>query len=782
MARADGRQSRLDRLKAGPRPERAAPQGSWVTWGSWMTRGSWVMSGIGLLLIGLTLHAQQNVPHAGYVYPAGARQGDTVEVVVGGQFLDGVSTAMLSGSGVHASVAEFVKPLTMGQVNKLRDQLQELMEKKKAAKTTWTADDDKTVADLRKKISTFIRPMTPALAENVRVEIKLDPDAPLGERELRLVTPTGVTNPIVFCVGQLPETSKPPAPVASDVQRPRQFRVPPPPPPGPADITLPTIINGQITPGGLDRYRFTAAKGQHLVIAAAVRELIPYISDAVPGWFQAALGLYDSTGKEVTYADHYGFHQDPVMLYEIPANGQYTLQIHDSIYRGREDFVYRIAAGELPYVTSIFPLGGKAGLRTAVELKGWNLPSTHVTQDAKGKATGVYPVSVTKGAFSSNPMPFAVDTLPEILDREPNNTVATAQRIKLPLIINGRIDKPGDADVFRLDGRAGEEIVAEVVARRLDSPLDSILKLTDARGKQIAMNDDFEDKGAGLITHQADSFIQVKLPATGTYYLSIGDTQRKGGTEYAYRLRVSHPQPDFQLRMTPSSVSARGGLAVPVTVYALRKDGFNGEIELKLKDAPAGFALSGAWIPGNQSSVRLTLTLPPKKMDGPVELHLEGRSKIEGKDAVRVGVPAEDMMQAFASHHLVNEDSWMVRVGPPARGRNVWKVMNDKPVQVPLDGQAAPVKVFLPLGRFAADVQLVLNDPPEGIVIGRVGVSENGVNIFLRANGKAKAGLAGNLIVDAFMETENPNNAAAPKKRTALGLLPAISFSVCDKL
>lgn len=221
---------------------------------------------------------------------------------------------------------------------------------------------------------------------------------------------------------------------------------------------------------------------------------------------------------------------------------------------------------------------------------------------------------------------------------------------------------------------------------------------------------------------------------------------------------------------------------MPVAVYALRKDGFNGEIELKLKDAPAGFALSGAWIPASQSSVRLTLTLPPKKMDGPVELHLEGRSKIEGKDAVRVGVPAEDMMQAFAYHHLVNEDSWMVRVGPPARGRNVWKVMNDKPVQVPLDGQAAPVKVFLPLGRFAADVQLVLNDPPEGIVIGKVGVSENGVNIFLRANGKAKAGLAGNLIVDAFMETENPNNAAAPKRRTALGLLPAISFNVCDKL
>ena len=32
-----------------------------------------------------------------------------------------------------------------------------------------------------------------------------------------------------------------------------------------------------------------------------------------------------------------------------------------AIYRGREDFVYRITIGELPFVTSIFPLGGRAG-------------------------------------------------------------------------------------------------------------------------------------------------------------------------------------------------------------------------------------------------------------------------------------------------------------------------------------------------------------------------------------------------------------------------------------
>ena len=69
--------------------------------------------------------------------------------------------------------------------------------------------------------------------------------------------------------------------------------------------------------------------------------------------------------------------------------------------------------------------------------------------------------------------------------------------MKLPVIINGRIDRPDDWDVFQFAGRAGETIVAEVTARRLDSPLDSVLKLTDAAGKVLAFNDDHEDPGPG---------------------------------------------------------------------------------------------------------------------------------------------------------------------------------------------------------------------------------------------------------------------------------------------
>ena len=64
------------------------------------------------------------------------------------------------------------------------------------------------------------------------------------------------------------------------------------------------MLNSQIMPGEVDRYRFPARKGQQLVFVTCARALIPYLADAVPGWFQATLTLFDSDGKEVAYSDH----------------------------------------------------------------------------------------------------------------------------------------------------------------------------------------------------------------------------------------------------------------------------------------------------------------------------------------------------------------------------------------------------------------------------------------------------------------------------------------------
>ena len=68
----------------------------------------------------------------------------------------------------------------------------------------------------------------------------------------------------------------------------------------------------------------------------------------MPGWFQAVLTLYDARATSWPTPTTYRFHPDPVLYCEIPGDGQYMLEIRDSLYRGREDFVYRIAVGRVP--------------------------------------------------------------------------------------------------------------------------------------------------------------------------------------------------------------------------------------------------------------------------------------------------------------------------------------------------------------------------------------------------------------------------------------------------
>jgi hypothetical protein len=755
---------------------------------------------LGLLAFTPAALAQPSSPHIGYVYPAGGRQGAVFQVAVGGQFLNNATNAFISGPGVQSVVVDYSRPMTQKEFNDLREKLQELQQKRTAANrrgrggqagaqsgtnVVWTAADERMFAEMRQKMFLLApkRNANPAIGETVTVRVTLAPDAEPGERELKLATPTGLSNPLRFCVGQLVEYNKQGSKLSADSETLRQRRLnneQKAVAPTEMNITLPAIVNGQTLPGGVDRYRFQAHQGMGLVVMAAARELIPYLPDAVPGWFQAALALYDAKGHELEHADHYVFHPDPVLHYEIPKDGEYIVEIRDSIYRGREDFVYRITLGELPYVTSIFPLGGPAGAQTTVELRGWNLPVTTLTQTHA--EPGVYPLSVRKEDRVSNRVPFAVDTLPECFEKEPNDSIATAQRVTLPIIVNGRVDKPGDWDVFRFEGRAGDTIVAEVYARRLDSPLDSVLKLTDASGKQLAFNDDHEDKGAGLDTHYADSYLTATLPADGAFYIHLGDAQHQGGPEFAYRLRISSPRPDFALRVVPSSLSVRGGASVPLTVYALRRDGFTNEIALSLQDAPAGFKLNGAKVPAGQDQVRLTLLAPAAPTEKPLTLSLEGRAIIQGHAVVHLAVPAEDMMQAFLYRHLVPANELDVAVSGRFMNRMSLKILSATPVRIPAGGTAR-VRLSAPSGAFANRFKLELSEPPEGITLGKLSPISEGAEIELCSDAaKAKPGLKGNLIVDIFpgqaLAAATKNKKQGNQRRAAVGTLPAIPFEI----
>ena len=222
----------------------------------------------------------------------------------------------------------------------------------------------------------------------------------------------------------------------------------------------------------------------------------------------------------------------------------------------------------------------------------------------------------------------------------------------------------------------------------------------------------------------------------------------------------------------------------------MRRDGFTGDITLALKNAPAGFLLSGACIPAGQDKVRLTLTVPASRMGAPLKLYLEGVSTFNGREVRHMGIPSVDMTQAFEYHHLVPSNDWMIRI-EASRGRDVefaptaqWKLLVDQPVKLPAGG-TVPVKAFVPLGHLRGEIRAALSEPPEGITIQDASPVPNGIAFTLRADpAKVKPGLRGNLMVDAFLERAvDPSRPSQPKSRrsgthVALGPLPAISFEI----
>ena len=68
--------------------------------------------------------------------------------------------------------------------------------------------------------------------------------------------------------------------------------------------------------------------------------------------------------------------------------------------------------------------------------------------------------------------PFIVGDLPEFIEEEPNSVSAEAQRIELPVTINGQIAGESDLDYFRFDANAGDVVRVDVAAARLGSALD----------------------------------------------------------------------------------------------------------------------------------------------------------------------------------------------------------------------------------------------------------------------------------------------------------------------
>ena len=485
-------------------------------------------------LFGVSAAFAQPVPKLTAISPEWIQRGTTLQVVFTGENLGSVTNFIFSGEpGLSATN---VPPPT-------------------PAKSVVTIESD---------LGGISRVDTPPPKDEKRLvaSVTASADATMTIREVRVVTPTGVSNPLLINVGHLPEVAeKEPNNTIEQAQV----------------ILLPAAISGVISASAQsDYYRFKATKGQELVFEVdASRRGSP---------LDSSLSLLNSAGKELARNEDYNG-LDSFVAFAVPDDGEYILQLRDFRYQGAANYTYRLYAGALPYVDSFFPLGGQRGKQVEVALKGRNLAgtTTMVLNLAPKAPLGRQEIRAHTPNGYSNLRPFDVSDLPDFLETEPNNTIEKANVVSIPIVINGRIAPEKDIDRFKFKSDKDQKLVCDVVANRFGSKLDSLLTLTDAAGALIAQNDD---------AVMADARIEFDAKKDVDYILSLRDLTERGGEEFGYRLSIRAPaaaaEAGFEVRFSPDTLRVSRGSHSRIRCEVTPLAGFSGPVRLAFEELPPG--------------------------------------------------------------------------------------------------------------------------------------------------------------------------------------------------
>jgi hypothetical protein len=217
-----------------------------------------------------------------------------------------------------------------------------------------------------------------------------------------------------------------------------------------------------------------------------------------------------------------------------------------------------------------------------------------------------------------------VDPTPEV---EPNDDVRAAQPLRESRLVAGRIDRPGDADRFSFAVRKDERVRAVVRSAELGFPLDAVVTICDAGGKELARADD----DSAL----RDPNVEWTAPADGTYVVGVSDLNRAGGSDYVYLLELRRGVPDFRATVAAHSFKVGEGKPAEVKVNVTRQNGYSSPLGVIATGLPEGVTATSLEVPAGGGAVTVTLTASPAAKPGGQPFRISVVSLEEASPAVK---------------------------------------------------------------------------------------------------------------------------------------------------
>lgn len=563
-----------------------------------LTKQSFLVLSVFFLTIGIA--AAQVQPTLTEVFPQGGQQGRSVEVTITGTNLGKATAVWFSGRGITAEVKE-----KTGQAAVLFNG---------AGVSGRVPTDAQLVASLT-----------------------IAADAPLGIQQIRVVTPYGVSNAGSFVVGNLREIVE----VETEESSLETDW-----------LALPLTINGTIISiDDEDSFTFQLKKDARLICEVTAQR--------IGSLLDSYLILRDANGTKVADSG-LGDGLDAVLDYTVLETGKYTLHIRDIRYKGGDGYGYRLSIGELPYLETIFPLGGRRGTENTIAVTGANLETVESIQVSIGAETPAGEQSLrvqTPSGLATNARPFSIGNWTEMVEVEPNNSLGNATAVTTPITLNGKIDKSGDVDWFSFEIEKPQLLVFEVEALKLSSKLDALLTLYGP-GKPMGTSVDMawsDDKEQVLMVNDdattgADARIDWNFEKPGEYSVAIRDLNNQGGGTYPYRLNIRPLEPDCELKVIvldnrniPSPMDnprVNRGSSVTMQVDVVRLDQFKGPIRLLCPDLPKTYDVSSTIIGAGQNRALLTITAPWDASLGLMPISIVGVYAVGNRQIERVATPS----------------------------------------------------------------------------------------------------------------------------------------------
>lgn len=452
------------------------------------------------------------------------------------------------------------------------------------------------------------------------VRLAVAANARPGIREFRVATAHGVSSVAALVVDD-----------EAGVQE-----VEPNDPPDKAQVvTLPVTIYGRLErTEDIDWYKFRVEAGDDVSFSVLASRLQFKLYQART-WIDPLLILTDAQGQELASNDDY-FGGDPFLRYRFAKTGEYRIAIRDSQSRGGMPSPYRLRITRQPFVVNVFPIAVQAGADALLRPSAAGEPpqvlptvKMHVPADWK---PGRHQISL-----HGNYVPLLIADLPTVAAQGSNRTLEKAQPLPMNTGVNGCIAAPGDGHWYRFEARKGETYVFEVLARRFGSDLDSVLSVHDAKGAQLALNDDTtldNIPSPNYPFHRTnDSRVFWTAPANAVYHLRLTDIHANGGPSCVYFLTGRVAQPDFILRCDPDDKANIGpGCSTTWHLHLERLHGFDSPVQVDVHGLPEGVTASRLVLSGNRNQGCLVLTAAPNARPTAATVRVTATAKVKHAD------------------------------------------------------------------------------------------------------------------------------------------------------